>query len=471
LDLRLLLHTDFANGEAGGVSKSQGGYVMSCTNSKMEAGEVAPWSPIVWRSYRVKRSIRSSLGGEASTLADGIGHLEWFSCFLMGALFSHFTLENRYEFLNMLRPTVVIDAKSAYDHVMRLGAPSSLEDKRCAIELMIARQALQRLGGILRWGPTSLMLADALTKEKPEAHDLLRACIRSGVYQLADEPTVLENAAAERERRKARKEASAQHRLPTTNSCSVCVPMVGFESTLPPKQARSLLEALACARTDYGKGKFVSSETKIRASFSAGLLDENMKAREGNMTVNVSYHDKTGYFHVQTGAGVEDAVISQLTALDEFYENEVKKYNNKERINNTFPPGLKGAAMCLRYPPTTSKAGDAPKDEDGGDGNKSAVSSVKKEESHDHWSNVGSTLGSHGTTDVSLGPAPEIPDDELYKYQIQNVASSIWTELNMYDEVRDDLLYLLSARYGWQTTWAPSSTEQSTPMKSPNTGE
>ena len=78
-----------------------------------------------------------------------------------------------------------------------------MTDKRCAIDLLIARQALRRLGGSLRWGPTSLMLADALTKEKPEPHDLLRACIKAKVYQLADEPTVLQHASPERERREA----------------------------------------------------------------------------------------------------------------------------------------------------------------------------------------------------------------------------------------------------------------------------
>eukprot|EP00959_Pyramimonas_sp_CCMP1952_P174652 3650033-Pyramimonas_sp.AAC.1 len=76
---------------------------------------------------------------------------------------------------------------------------------------MIARQALQRFKGCLRWGPTSLMLADALTKEKADAHDLLRACVRSGVYQLADESVTLESAAAERERRRVRRELSSGH--------------------------------------------------------------------------------------------------------------------------------------------------------------------------------------------------------------------------------------------------------------------
>eukprot|EP00974_Lingulodinium_polyedra_P031025 2985491-Lingulodinium_polyedra.AAC.1 len=68
-----------------------------------------------------------------------------------------------------------------------MGSPSSVSDKRCAIDLSIAKESLRRLGGTLRWGPTSLMLADCLTKDRAEPADLLRACLRHCCYQLADE--------------------------------------------------------------------------------------------------------------------------------------------------------------------------------------------------------------------------------------------------------------------------------------------
>ena len=47
------------------------------------------------------------------------------------------------------------------------------------------------------------MLADCLAKDKAEPTDLLRACIRHGVCQLADEVAVLARAATERQHRKA----------------------------------------------------------------------------------------------------------------------------------------------------------------------------------------------------------------------------------------------------------------------------
>ena len=52
------------------------------------------------------------------------------------------------------------------------------------------------------------MLADGLTNDKAEPSDLLRACIRHGVYQLADEVTILARAATEQQNRES---------LPTSN--------------------------------------------------------------------------------------------------------------------------------------------------------------------------------------------------------------------------------------------------------------
>ena len=48
------------------------------------------------------------------------------------------------------------------------------------------------------------MIADALTKESPEAFDLIRACMRTGMYQISPEETVLQWRSDERERRKQR---------------------------------------------------------------------------------------------------------------------------------------------------------------------------------------------------------------------------------------------------------------------------
>ena len=194
--LRFILHTDYS-------SKGQGGYIIGATDPRMEQGNVAPWSPLIWRSYKCKRVLNSTLSGEAAVLIDGLGHLEWISCFFTAAFYFRFTLESRETYLTKFGSLVVTDCKSVYDHMVKLGSTAGVDDKRCAIDLAIGRESLKRLQATLRWGPTNLQLADSLTKDSSEPTDLLRACIRNRLYQLADESLVLARASEERLRRKA----------------------------------------------------------------------------------------------------------------------------------------------------------------------------------------------------------------------------------------------------------------------------
>ena len=103
------------------------------------------------------------------------------------------------------------------------------------------------------------MLADALTKEKPEPHALLRACIKAKVYQLADEPTVLQHASQERERREARRQSENSVPVATVTCIGA---MVGFTPEVNSLQVRSLLEGLAQADD---KGVVVATKTHLRS--------------------------------------------------------------------------------------------------------------------------------------------------------------------------------------------------------------
>eukprot|EP00959_Pyramimonas_sp_CCMP1952_P007392 154654-Pyramimonas_sp.AAC.1 len=47
-----------------------------------------------------------------------------------------------------------------------MGSPSGIDDKRCAVDIAIRKESLRRMSATLRWGPTSLMLANCLTKDK-----------------------------------------------------------------------------------------------------------------------------------------------------------------------------------------------------------------------------------------------------------------------------------------------------------------
>jgi hypothetical protein len=77
-------------------------------------------------------------------------------------------------------------------------SPTSIEDRRTSVDIVILRQSLERLKGSLRWVPTNRMLADSLAKNAGDPADLLRACSRQCTYQVSPEQTVLQLQADER---------------------------------------------------------------------------------------------------------------------------------------------------------------------------------------------------------------------------------------------------------------------------------
>jgi len=101
-----------------------------------------------------------------------------------------------------LGPIVGIsDCKSLYDHLTSMSSVSKVEDKRVAIDLAILRQCVARTGLTIRWCPTELVLADALTKDNMDPADLMRAALHIGEYQLNKEATILGLKKKQREER------------------------------------------------------------------------------------------------------------------------------------------------------------------------------------------------------------------------------------------------------------------------------
>ena len=100
----------------------------------------------------------------------------------------------------MLRYVIgaVTDCKSAYDHLNGVSIHAGLEDKRTSIDVIMIRESMKRIGGRLRWTPSSLMGADGLTKDSGEAADATRSMLRSGRIQLCDEDQMLAARAEEK---------------------------------------------------------------------------------------------------------------------------------------------------------------------------------------------------------------------------------------------------------------------------------
>lgn len=195
--LELVMRSDASLGNAAGL-KTQAGYVIACTDSRLNQGTEAPYSPLFWKSFKLRRAVGSTLGAEGQALREGLGHMMYFKRMLAEATDpdTPFT-----EVFQETTSTAVTDAKSVYDCLKSPSPPSHLNDKFCALDMIIIREAARRANVKLRWGPSALQPADGLTKQTPEAGDTLRGVLREGKYTLASEEEALARRAREKERR------------------------------------------------------------------------------------------------------------------------------------------------------------------------------------------------------------------------------------------------------------------------------
>ena len=200
--MTLCCHSDAAFANVG--AHTQAGYVISFVDKDIQKGAVSPWVPALWRSYKLPRAVSSTLGGEAQAMSTASGSTEWLTLLMLEVLEGPFALKDSRSLLQKRSPIFATDCKSLYDHLVSPSAPTSIDDRRTSIDVVIIREPLQTTCGSIRWLPTNRMLADGLTKDKMDPVDLLRSCIRAGQYQISPEELVLQQHAQERERRKQR---------------------------------------------------------------------------------------------------------------------------------------------------------------------------------------------------------------------------------------------------------------------------
>ena len=200
--LRLFCHSDAAWANVG--AHTQAGYVIGLTTADLDVGIETTWTPAIWKSFRLSRAVGSTLAAEAQSMVAATGTLEW-TCLLLAEAIEGIGEIREYEqHLKSRTPVIVTDCKSLYDHLVAVSSPTSVEDRRTSIDIVILRQSMSRLSASIRWVPTNRMLADSLTKSAGDPTDLLRACIRNHTcqsYQISSEESVLKRQAEERKRR------------------------------------------------------------------------------------------------------------------------------------------------------------------------------------------------------------------------------------------------------------------------------
>ena len=206
--LAVVCHSDAAFANVGVYT--QAGYVIGFTDSALDDGEKASWTPAVWKSYKLPRAVGSTLSAEAQAMASATGTVEWTILLLLEAIHGSFDVRDFASKLSLVKSMVVTDCKSLYDHLISVSPPTAVDDRRTSIDVVIIRQSLGRSRASVRWVPTNRMLADSLTKDAGDPTDLLRACIRQGSYQISPEETVLQMQAQEKQRRLTRKTSEAK---------------------------------------------------------------------------------------------------------------------------------------------------------------------------------------------------------------------------------------------------------------------
>ena len=121
----LLLHVD------AGLVGSQGGHICGVTDQSLLDGKSAPWSPLAWRSFKLSRTVPSSLGAEAQAMSVVLGFVEWAKLFLQELIHGLFDLRGAPAVMQERPPVCVTDCTSQNDHLLAVGSPTTLRQEVC----------------------------------------------------------------------------------------------------------------------------------------------------------------------------------------------------------------------------------------------------------------------------------------------------------------------------------------------------
>ena len=175
----------------GAGRSTQGGYLLGVSEGKLLEGKEAKWSPLWWRSYKLRTTMSSTLAAECHALTGGLGCFELALCTWLEMTDSKFTLERREYYYNKVRTVAMTDAKLVFDHIKADSPITGIADKRAAVNFIIARESIKRMSPIFTWLPGVFQLANMLTKEDADAMDKYRSVLSRQKYRLEDEQAML----------------------------------------------------------------------------------------------------------------------------------------------------------------------------------------------------------------------------------------------------------------------------------------
>ena len=178
--LAIVPFTDASWGNAPGGRSQAGMLICACHEDVLTSGSRA--SVLEWKSHRLKRSTRSTLGSEAASMDAGCDHAYYLAMFM--SEFSHVMFRATLVEKPIVPVYPCTDCKSLFDALHKLSV--SVDEKRVQIDLSSIRESVDVES--LRWVPTTQMHADALTKRSPSLRDSFRQWLQKPFIQLQASP-------------------------------------------------------------------------------------------------------------------------------------------------------------------------------------------------------------------------------------------------------------------------------------------
>lgn len=209
-----LSDASFQNGPGG---STQAGALVIVSDVSLGENKRVEWGPVCWRSHKLKRIVGSTLAAETMSALEAQGSLEWIKCLWSDMCDESFELDKREEYIARTPSYHLVDAKSLWDHVRSSSPSSGVEDRRAGIDLVLLKQCVSRTGSVLRWGPTSNMLADVLTKDAAGPADTWRG-YAGRLFGLTSEEEAL---ATRAEAKRARQERGVKRQQEAERKSSV----------------------------------------------------------------------------------------------------------------------------------------------------------------------------------------------------------------------------------------------------------
>ena len=211
---------------------SQGGYIVMLVPESMFHGKESEYHVIDWKSSKLPRVARSSLGAEAQAAGQAADSVDFICKFWDHLCFPEKTLEQLLQSSSELKPTLITDAKALYDSYFREGATSSITDKRVGLEIQVTKERMQKLGGTMKWISSERQFADSLTKE--QTRQLLADRLRYHRLKLTWDPEY-----------QAAKKKSVEDRNRSRDEFAISKSAGGKESTKRSDDGEDLLPAVS----------------------------------------------------------------------------------------------------------------------------------------------------------------------------------------------------------------------------------